>query len=83
MQAAELAKLRAAADAGKKEVDAALLERYTSIKKRASPPMALLSGDLCGGCNMSLPQAVLRKIKAGADVVECENCGRILFVRQG
>jgi len=43
------------------------------------PPMARLLGDQCGGCNMSMPSVVLRAIKGGSTIVECETCGRIII----
>lgn len=45
------------------------------------PPIArLIDGNRCGGCNMNLPQVILRNIRMGARIVECENCGRIVLV---
>lgn len=79
-QAAELEKLKARAAKASKEIQPEMLEKYTTIKRHSMPPMARLNDDRCGGCNMSLPQAVLHKIRAGSSAVECENCGRILLV---
>ena len=55
------------------------MERYRDIKKHSVPPLAALLGDQCGGCNMSLPSSVSRKVKAG-ELVECETCGRLLII---
>lgn len=55
------------------------MDKYKIIKSRCVPPMAKLLGDQCGGCNMSLPSVVLRNIKAGATIVECETCGRMII----
>jgi len=41
--------------------------------------MARLIGDQCGGCNTSQPSALLRKIKSGTEIVECETCGRMII----
>lgn len=62
-----------------KGIDEALLERYRTIKLHCVPPVARLFGDQCGGCNMSLPQVTLRKIKNGAKIIECETCGRMII----
>ena len=62
-----------------KGIEQDLMDRYQNIKRRSVPPLAQLYGDQCGGCNMSLPSAVSRKIKAG-ELVECETCGRLLIV---
>ncbi len=59
-------------------IDPELLNKYKSIKLHSDPPLARLSGNQCGGCNMSLPSAVIRDVRGGA-LVECENCGRLLL----
>jgi len=79
-QTIKLNALRAAADDLTAGIDGALLEKYKAIKLHASPPMAILTGDRCGGCRMSLPSVVLREIRLGTKIVECDNCGRILMV---
>lgn len=62
-----------------KGLEKPLLERYESVKQRCTPPMAKLNAERCGGCNMSLPAALQKKVRDGEQVVECENCGRILI----
>ena len=59
-------------------IDPAYMEKYKAIKQHSMPPLATLSGDLCGGCRMSLPSAVLRNVRGGKPV-ECESCGRLLI----
>ncbi len=80
-QAGDLEQLKARAAKASQEIEPAMLERYNTIKRHSMPPIARLNDDRCGGCNMSLPQAVLHKIRAGSAAVECENCGRILLVK--
>ena len=75
----ELEALRAAARDKAVGIEAAYMERYRDIKKHSVPPLAALLGDQCGGCNMSLPSSVSRKVKAG-ELVECETCGRLLII---
>lgn len=75
----ELEALRAAAAEKAKPVSPEFMERYRTIKAHSVPPLARLYGDQCGGCNMSLPSAVSRKIKAG-ELIECETCGRLLII---
>lgn len=80
-QSVELNKLRADAAKAEEGIEPAMLEKYKQIKQHSVPPIAkLLDGNRCGGCNMNLPQAVLRNIRTGAKSVECENCGRIVLV---
>ncbi|MBR4082610.1 MAG: hypothetical protein IKK21_12570 [Clostridia bacterium] len=70
---------RAVAQQKAEGIDPKLMEEYNTIKKHITPPMARLIGDQCGGCNTSLPSAVLRKIKAGTEMIECETCGRMMI----
>lgn len=74
----ELETLRAEADKKAVGIQPELMERYRTIKLHSVPPLARLNGSQCGGCNMSLPSAVSRNIKAG-QLVECETCGRLLL----
>jgi len=62
-----------------KGISPELMEKYKAIKLHIVPPIARLLGDQCGGCNMSLPSVVLRTIKAGTTIVECETCGRMII----
>ena len=75
----QLEALKAAAAEKAKPIEPDFMERYRDIKKHSIPPLAALYGDQCGGCNMSLPSSVARKVKAG-DLVECETCGRLLII---
>ena len=78
-KAKDLEALRAAAAEKAKPIEPEFMERYQTIKRHSVPPLAQLYGDQCGGCNMSLPSAVSRKVKAG-ELVECETCGRLLIL---
>ena len=81
-QSAELEKLRANAQKAAEGIKPDYMEKYKVIKKHSLPPMTRLDNDRCGGCNMSLPAAVLSQIRTGAVAVECENCGRIILIEQ-
>ena len=70
---------RAVADSKKAGIPASLLEEYNVVKKHIAPPMSRLVGDQCSGCNTSQPSAVLRRIKSGTEIVECETCGRMII----
>ena len=76
---AELEAAKAKAAELTKPIDPAFMQRYENIKRHSMPPLAKLNGDQCTGCNMSLPSAVTRKIKAG-ELIECETCGRLLVI---
>lgn len=63
-------------------IDEALLKRYEQVKQQCTPPLAKLNGDRCGGCNMSLPAAIVKRVRDETNIVECENCGRILLASE-
>lgn len=77
----ELERLNEAVKAMEPGLDQALLAKYKQIKKNRVNPVALVENDQCQGCNMSLPSLTLSKLKEQKELVECENCGRILYVR--
>jgi uncharacterized protein len=62
------------------KMDAKLLQRYTNIKKTRANPLAPLRNNRCSGCNMELPSVALKQVVEGGAVLECENCGRLLFI---
>ncbi len=76
---AKLQEMRAKTDLEAKKVDPQLLAKYRSIKQHCTPPMARLVNGQCSGCFMSLPSATLLDIRNGDRIVECDNCGRILY----
>ncbi len=73
-------KLKKAAELAASKVDPALLERYNRIKQNRPMPVSLLKDGRCMGCNMELPSRDLAKLKKDGAIVECENCGRILYL---
>lgn len=79
--AGELENLRKAAELAASKVDSKLLERYRHIKQNTAMPVTLLKNGRCMGCNMELPSRDLAKIKISDTIVECENCGRILYLQ--
>ncbi|MBR0367823.1 MAG: hypothetical protein IJH86_05455 [Clostridia bacterium] len=76
---AKLQRMRARTDEEAKKVDPGLLGKYKNIKQHCTPPMAKLVNGQCSGCFMSLPSATLLEIRNGERIVECDNCGRILY----
>ena len=47
---------------------------YTSAN-----PIVPLSGNRCNGCNMEIPSASAKRIREDGVILECENCGRLLY----
>ena len=76
---ATLQGMRAKTEQEAKKIDPQLLAKYRSIKQHCTPPMARLINSQCSGCFMSLPSATLLDIRSGDRIVECDNCGRILY----
>ena len=75
----KLQQMRANTEKEAKKIDPKLLAKYRSIKQHCTPPMAKLINGQCSGCFMSLPSATLLDIRSGEHIVECDNCGRILY----
>ena len=78
--AGEIDKLKQAIVEAAKQVDPDMMAKYKKIKARYKNPIARLNNDRCSGCNMQLPVSVLGKLKAKDSVVECDSCGRIIYV---
>ncbi len=64
-----------------KTIPPELFERYRSLKKNYLTPVARVVNDQCGGCYMMLSSVQLKKVAAGNQVIQCENCGRLLFMK--
>jgi len=73
-----LKEMRAKTEQEASKIEAALLDKYRSIKQHCTPPMAKLIDGQCSGCFMSLPSATLLSLKKNDQLVMCE-CGRIIY----
>ena len=62
-----------------RQVDPKLLEKYKRARQHHNQPVVMVVNGKCSGCNMSLPMAVIKKLSGQDEVMECENCGRILY----
>ncbi len=60
-------------------VDQKMLTRYMQVKRNQAVPIAKVENNQCGGCNMSLPSVVIKRVISSDTIVECDNCGRILY----
>ncbi|MDO4741007.1 MAG: C4-type zinc ribbon domain-containing protein [Eubacteriales bacterium] len=76
----KLEQLKAKVEAAAKDVEPELLAKYKEIRQQSMPPVAKLVGSQCMGCNMSLPSAITRRITEGHELVQCDNCSRILYI---
>jgi hypothetical protein len=58
-----------------------LLATYERLHKRMRDgrPVARVTDDACGACNMTIRQQYLADLKLGSEILACENCRRILY----
>ena len=62
-----------------RQVDPTFLAKYKRARVHHNMPVVPVVNDKCSGCNMSIPMAVIKKLASQETVMECENCGRILY----
>jgi len=75
-QLEELSKERAEI-AGK--IDEDLLSRFERLfKSKGDAVVVALEHEVCTGCHMKVTTQTAHRVKAGKEIVSCENCGRIL-----
>ena len=76
----ELSKEREAL-AGK--VDGDLLGRFERLfNSKGDAAVVAIEHGVCTGCHMKVTTATAAQVKAGKEIVSCENCGRILYDAQ-
>ena len=66
-----------------KDVDAKLLQRYNQKREnKIFPVFVPLVDNKCGGCRMEISASKLGTMKKNEfGVIECENCGRIIYTK--
>lgn len=64
------------------QINQDLLKKYKNLKVNHSTAIAKIDHSRCGGCNMSLAALVIQNVKKQKKIIECENCGRILFIEE-
>lgn len=78
----EMDRLRNALEEAAKNVNQKLMERYQKVKKNKKDPVAVVIDGKCSGCKMQLPSGDLISYAHSDKIFECENCGRILYIKQ-
>lgn len=58
-----------------------LLSEYNKIRERKKRPIVIIKDNTCLGCNMMLPVYQLEDLKDGNKIINCESCGRILYLK--
>ena len=77
----ELAKQRAELSG---KIDEDLLGRFERLfKSKGDAVVVPLEHDVCTGCHMKVTTQTTHQVRAGKEIVSCENCGRILFEPAG
>jgi len=56
--------------------DLALYDRL--LRSKGGLAVAVLKGQLCGGCRVRVPSSLAQRVRQGAELVICNNCGRII-----
>lgn len=77
---AALAKDRTQLSAG---LDASARALYDELmRKKGGRAVAVLVGQTCGGCRVTLPSGKAQQVRRGQELVTCTNCERILVVQE-
>ncbi len=65
-----------------KDIDADTLKRYKTAKKSHAIAVVMLDGKRCMGCNMELSSGMVKQVAQSETLMECENCGRLLYIKK-
>lgn len=62
------------------KIDEDLLARFERLfKSKGDAAVVAIEHGVCTGCHMKVTTATAAQVKAGKEIVSCENCGRILY----
>lgn len=62
------------------KIDEDLLARFERLfKSKGDAAVVAIEHGVCMGCHMKVTTATRAQVKAGKEIVNCENCGRILY----
>jgi len=65
------------------KIDEDLLARFERLfKSKGDAAVVAIEHGVCTGCHMKVTTATAAGVKAGKEIVSCENCGRILYDAQ-
>jgi len=81
-------RVKAEIEAAKREREATaakvpehLLSRYEHLRTEYVDPVVEVEDGACGGCNLAVSGTTIDRILTDLEVVTCENCSRILYMR--
>ena len=65
------------------KIDEDLLGRFERLfKSKGDAAVVAVEHGVCTGCHMKVTTATAAQVKAGKEIVSCENCGRILYLSE-
>ena len=65
------------------EIDADLLDQFERLfNSKGDAAVVAVEHGVCTGCHMKVTTATASRVKAGKEIVNCEQCGRILYLGQ-
>jgi len=62
------------------KIPSQILGHYDRLVGHRKKGVAIVRNQVCTGCHMHLPIAVIMTLMHGQDVQLCENCGRYLYL---
>ena len=65
------------------KIDADLLDQFERLfNSKGDAAIVAVEHGVCTGCHMKVTTATASRVKAGKEIVNCEQCGRILYLGQ-
>jgi len=62
------------------KIDEDVLGRFERLfNSKGDAAVVALEHEVCTGCHMKVTTQTAHRVKAGKEIVSCENCGRILY----
>jgi hypothetical protein len=62
-----------------RNIDAAVLQTYQSLRKQKGYAVAKVEQGICRGCRIALPAGELANVRSGR-LIQCSSCGRIMYL---
>ena len=63
------------------KIDADLLDQFERLfNSKGDAAIVAVEHGVCTGCHMKITTATAARVKAGKEIVNCEQCGRILYL---
>ncbi len=78
----QVAQLTGRRDEAARSVDATLLRRYDTVRKRRMPAMVPVVAGKCTGCNMHIPPQQYNTLCATLGTDVCPSCNRIIHAQE-